>query len=282
MKKILVGVDGSAGAQKAMEWSAQTASRANLDVVAVRVFDPKQIDVPAEESAQERDRQRRELEDWCESVPLLSDAGTSVVTGDAADALLDAAREHAVDLLVVGERGSGGFPNLHVGSVAHHLAHHTTMPLAIIPPDTASRTEHLVVGVDGSDACLAAVDLCAELAPRLDVAVTAVHAFEPFVEWIPGQHPDSWRRAAEDDAETWVQPIPAAGVPVEVVVDRDINPAGAIGRAVDEHPHALAVVGSRGQGGFPGLRLGRVPLQLVHERSAPVIVVPASSPSDSS
>jgi nucleotide-binding universal stress UspA family protein len=53
--------------------------------------------------------------------------------GDPVDVLLPMSeREHA-DLLVVGTRGAGGFAGLHLGNVAHHLAHHATRPLAIVP-----------------------------------------------------------------------------------------------------------------------------------------------------
>ena len=53
------------------------------------------------------------------------------------EVLLEAAEAEHADLLVVGNRGAGGLAGLHVGSVAHHLAHHTGRPLAIVPSPTA-------------------------------------------------------------------------------------------------------------------------------------------------
>ena len=71
-----------------------------------------------------------------------------LVDGDP-NALLDAAARDA-DLLVVGTRGAGGFAHLHLGSVAHHFAHHTQVPLAIVPTSAAGhQVGRVVVGVDG-------------------------------------------------------------------------------------------------------------------------------------
>ncbi len=51
-------------------------------------------------------------------------------------------------------------------------------------------------------------------------------------------------------------------------------------RALETHPGSVAVVGTRGQGGFSGLRVGRVPLQLVDHAGAAVIVVPHATGDD--
>ncbi|HET6954651.1 MAG TPA: universal stress protein [Acidimicrobiales bacterium] len=277
MERILVGVDGSSAALDALRWSADLASRTEAELVAARVFEATQAELPPDQDALLHDRQRNELDAWCsrlgESVPIR----TLLVDGDPPDALLGAAEHEHADLLIVGGRGAGGFLHLHLGSVAHHLTHHTTIPLAIVPRTGAAPVRHLVIGVDGSPGSLAAAELCAELAGRLDVAVTAVSAFEPFAEWVPESDPRSWRRQAEADVRGWAAAIEKAGVALEVDVVREIHPVAALARALEAHPGATAVVGARGLGGFSGLRLGRVPLQLVHHTGATVIVVPPPS-----
>lgn len=274
MERILVGVDGSANARDALSWSADLAARAGSDLTAVRVFVPTQAELSTDIDSELHDRQRRELQEWCASQSVV--ARCELLDGDPADALLAAARDRRADLLVVGGRGAGGFVHLHLGSVAHHLAHHTTVPLAIVPRSGAAPVSHLVVGVDGSPGSLAAVELVARLAAQLHVAVTAVYAFEPFTEWVPETDPRSWHHQAEGDLRAWTKPIDEAGVTLDLAldVDRDVHPVAAIGRAVDAHPGAVACVGTRGIGGFTGLRLGRVPLQLVHHTGAAVILVP--------
>ncbi len=275
MDRILVGVDGSPASLDALTWSADLAERADLQLVAARVFVPAEAKPPPEQDSTPRDRQRQELSDWCASLPAGRAPAIQLLEGDPAGALLAAARDEHTDLLAVGGRGAGGFAHLHLGGVAHHLAHHTTVPLAIVPRGAAP-VRHFVVGVDGSPGSLAAAELCAELAARLKVDGTAVYARDPLVEWVPASDPRSWRRQAEADVRTWAAAVERAGVALEVDIDRDIHPVAVIARALDAHPGAAAIVGARGLGGFIGLRLGRVPLQLLHHTGAAVIIVPST------
>jgi nucleotide-binding universal stress UspA family protein len=46
-------------------------------------------------------------------------------------ALLDASRD--ADLLVVGSRGHGGFPELTLGSVSHSVVLHAVCPVVVVP-----------------------------------------------------------------------------------------------------------------------------------------------------
>lgn len=198
MERILVGVDGSPASLDAFGWSADLARRAELELTAARVFEPTQSELPPDRDAELRDQQRRELDDWCRSVSAGNEpARALLVEGDPPDALLQAGVDENADLLVVGGRGSGGFLKLHIGSVAHHLTHHTTIPLAIVPGTGSSPIGHLVVGVDGSPASIQAAEFCAELAGRVDVGVTAVYSMQPFDEWAPPEDPRALREEIE-------------------------------------------------------------------------------------
>lgn len=273
MERIIVGVSGSVPAADALRWSADFAQRGGLDLVVARVFAPTQAELAPETSTELRGRQRRELEEWCESVVRGSSVTRVLLDGDPADALLGGALHYKADMIVVGRR-RGKLVHLHPASVADRLAHETPLPLAVVPHGAANPMTHLVVGVDGSPASGGAVEFVTDMATRLAVGVTAVFAFEPLVEFVPESDPDSWRNRAEVACRRWVAGLSDAGVAVDVVVDRDVDPVASIARVLDARPGSAACVGAHHLSDVTGLRLGRIALQLLDHGTAPVILVP--------
>jgi nucleotide-binding universal stress UspA family protein len=194
-----------------------------------------------------------------------------MLEGDPVDALAVAARDEPADLLVVGACGPEGFLHPRRAAVSHSLTHRPPGPLAAVPRPAARAVHHLVVGVDGSPASAAAVEVTVELAARLAVAVTAVHAERPRRGgWGTGAAPGG--RRSETALRRWAAPISAAGVAVDHVVHRDVEPAAAIGLALHARAGSVAVVGG---GSVAGPRRPRVAAQLLHDAGAAVLVVPS-------
>lgn len=139
MERIVVGIDGSPGAARALEWAAREARlrHATLEVVHAWhtpyftgfpytpvVFAAEAFEEVAEatlgtavESIDERD-----LTGPLESV---------LVNGGAAEAILEAAK--GADMVVVGSRGRGGFTGLLLGSVSQQVVHHAPCPVVVVP-----------------------------------------------------------------------------------------------------------------------------------------------------
>ncbi len=140
--KIVVGIDGSDHAKRAVDWCAAHAGAFDAEVVAVHVIDTPAylggrtpyvwMSFPTPEQREEwRDLAERE---WCKP---LADAGAPfrvvLMDGEPAAALIQAASNEDAALVVTGRRGLGGFKELLLGSTTHHLSHHLDRPLVIVP-----------------------------------------------------------------------------------------------------------------------------------------------------
>ena len=72
---------------------------------------------------------------------------------------------------------------------------------------------------------------------------------------------------------SWATSLETVGVldGVEVV---EADPAHTLIDCAQRHNSDLIVVGTRGAGGFHGLRLGSVALKILHHATRPVVLVP--------
>jgi nucleotide-binding universal stress UspA family protein len=148
-RRIVIGLDGSAGAAAAVEWCAEVGTALDAEVIAVNAVSPRTAmmpgsspaEVPAivDDSALEatiHEEMATELEDWC--APL-REAGvfyhSYVVDGGVIDALLGVAEEVAADLVVVGREKHGGLKEKILGSVPNHLTHHAHCPVVVVPAE---------------------------------------------------------------------------------------------------------------------------------------------------
>jgi nucleotide-binding universal stress UspA family protein len=134
-------------------------------------------------------------------------------------------------------------------------------------------TGRIVVGIDGSHAAHRALEWAFDEADRRSADLTVVHAYTIFY-WAPLGAPHSWEVAIERRAtfqkELAAFQVAHPDVDVELLVIEG-NPAGTL---VDQSKAAdLLVVGSRGSGGFGGLRIGSVSDQVVRHAVCPVVVI---------
>lgn len=286
---VVVGVDGSASANRALHWAAVEATRRHAvlrivsawsvpvspwSVMAAAYTDPEAIEEGAERIVERAwSAVRRDLGDRSPTVE------TRTVHDGAAGGLIDVSRD--ADLLVVGTRGRGGFVDLLLGSVAASCAHHTPVPLVVIgrqAPDPGSGD--IVVGVDDSDGARAALRWAAAEALCLGVGVRAVHGWD-----IPLAAPagaPTFAPLADDDVAQNARAALEAMVREEIAelqdeppISTEVVPSTAPKALIAAAERAaLLVVGSRGRNGFVGLLLGSVSRQVLAHSPVPVVIIP--------
>ncbi len=278
MKRVVVGTDGSSGSSVAMQWAGRVASLCGSEVIAVHCFVPPWSEV----SPEDHDRlvaERRAALEAAWTTPATETGATvrSIVKdGDPRDTLIETARTEAAELIVVGRDGQAGGPGfLHVGSVAEHLAHHVDCPLAVIPASGTGPIERIVIGIDGSAASQTAVQWCIPVAKAFGAEVVAVTVIEPYPERSAATTLPRRQRAEYDLAEL-VTPLTNAGITVQTVVQGDLHPADGLLGTASARGGDLIVVGTRGLGGFSGLRVGGVTMKVLHRATVPLVLVPAT------
>lgn len=140
MLRILLGVDGSAGAMAALDHVlALVASGLQCQVQVVAVQEPVylvEVLLPPDAEVLERwtaAAGRRAIDQACER---LRGAGVvfeyEVVTGDPATALLEAVGRLSCDLVVVGARGLGPVRGVLLGSVSQAVLQAATVPVTVV------------------------------------------------------------------------------------------------------------------------------------------------------
>jgi nucleotide-binding universal stress UspA family protein len=141
MSRIVVGADGSPGAQRALDWAIDEARRRSSTLVLVHAWQqPIYAGDPMAAAALASSDVQHDAEVAAGRVLDAAVAGLPddvphervLVQGGAAEVLCEAARNGA-ELLVVGTRGHGSVASLLLGSVSQAAAHHSPCPVVIVP-----------------------------------------------------------------------------------------------------------------------------------------------------
>ncbi|MFO8075004.1 MAG: universal stress protein [Egibacteraceae bacterium] len=139
LETIVVGVDGSAHAARAMLCATDFAGRAGAEVVVAHAVDTVEpldpgAHVPEVDPRPELDARTELVEEWATPLRQLGvPYRVRVVEGDPRATLLEVAEEEGADAVVVGSRGRGPVRKLLLGSVAASVAQYSPVPVTIVP-----------------------------------------------------------------------------------------------------------------------------------------------------
>jgi nucleotide-binding universal stress UspA family protein len=279
---VVVGVDGSDSALRAVRWAADEAGRRAAPLRLVTAFGWTDDQVVGHPGLGPRyrdillDQSRRALaaavEAATERQPEL-DISHELRIGFPIGTLAEEARR--AQLLVVGDRGLNRVEGLLLGSVGVAMATHAACPVVVVRgPEHADSTLPVVVGVDGSPVSEAAIAFAFPAAAERGAALVAVHTWwDSFLDQSPAVLFRDEDQVFEQEllAERlagWSEKYPQ--VQVRRIVTRD-RPAHLL---VEQSRRAqLVVVGSRGHGELAGMVLGSVSNALVHRSLCPVAIV---------
>ena len=276
---ILVGVDGSAPSLAAVDLAIREAT---LRERAVRiVFGDIWANHPAwanndpasELAAGLLSEPQQAIRDATDRATAQVPVTGEVLAGDPAAVLI---RESAhTDLLILGHRGRGGFPELLLGSVAIKVAAHATCPVIItrgaIPADG-----DILVGMDGSAADDAPLGFAFHEAALHGADLRALHAWyrpnlsDADLVLRDDTQPEDTAHAQTltEAALNWSRKYPTVTMYRELTTHRAADAIVAAASSAQ-----LVVLGARGHAQLPGRRLGSVSHAVLHHAACPVAVV---------
>jgi nucleotide-binding universal stress UspA family protein len=132
---ILVGVDGSAASERAIDWAAWAAAAVGAPVLLIHAIDPGRPELPGNLNALLRKEGAAYLENARAPFEAAGvEVDSALVDGDPRIVLMDAAERERARMVVAGTRGQGRVSAVMVGSVASYLANRIPGVLVVTPP----------------------------------------------------------------------------------------------------------------------------------------------------
>lgn len=281
-KQINVGYDGTASSSEAVSWAAAEASSRgarlhlissySIPVVPSVMFGWTTSETYASSASDTEGRLLHLRAVIAESHPDL-EITTSTSSDPAASVLVKDVV--ADDLVVVGTSNHHSTGGSWLGSTARHVVRHSPCPVVVVPgPGSWSRTERIVVGVDGSPAARQALQWAGDEADRYGATLLVVHGWT-----YPYLHADPDSANARDQTQL------DAGRVVDSAVEsvREQFAAEVTGRLIENSPAAallgvvrhedLLVLGSHGHGAIHSTLFGSTVNSVLDRCAVPTVVV---------
>ncbi|MCM4084851.1 universal stress protein [Paractinoplanes hotanensis] len=259
---VLVGIDGAAPAEAALDWAVDEARRRRAPLRIVHVLEWKPV------ASHELSGQTYVEVIWASGNALVGAAArrareiapelavrSDTLLGHPAEILTDATRD--AQLLVLGHRGRGGFAGMLLGSVSERVAGHASCPVAVVRGRSAPDGP-VVVGIDDSPA--------AEYVLGSAFEAAAIRASRLVVVRTPERAPAD-TTLIEQDLAPWREKYPNVAVEARLTC---AAPAAALVEA--SNGARLVVVGSRGRGPVRAALLGSTGLHLLRQAACPVLI----------
>ena len=288
-KPVVVGVDGSEGSLRAVEWAALEAKRHSspLRIVSAPSLVPRMHAYnasPAAIASALRGIAARALDaaiTRSEEVAQGLSITTGLLSGPPALAVAESGAE--ASMLVVGARGAGGFAAMTLGSVSRYAATRAPCPVVVVREESMAVHREIAVGIRDPQDTDQTLAFAFEEAALRHADLVAVHtwfwfpsALHPSAEATELRPTDPDRIAAEAASSLaaalkgWREKYP--GVPVRHDIIRG-HPARVL--ASYSARADLVVLGRHGHPADAGPGIGSIQHAVLDHAHGPVAVVPS-------
>ena len=275
-KPILVPLDGSSAAERALPVAAAVARATNAPL---RIFHA--VDVDPSLTVAEFDRAKALFTSYAQRVasrsciPAMHHAPeVDIRVGSAASAILESALESS--MVVIASHGRGGFSAAMIGSVADKVVRGAPVPVLVVPAlRYAAPLEGapVLIAVDGSEASELALIRGRRLATAFHSPVTLVRAFSvpPPVGAEFAYYPLDLLDTMQKGADEYLEKTAVTGEATHIAHGQ---PSQVIIEAAERLDAGLVVMASTGKGRTTRLTLGSVTDRVLHSLRRPLLIIP--------
>lgn len=290
--RILLALDGSAGAETARTLVTALPWPEGSHVEAIRIVEPVYdvfampgvvFEGPIDEVLGLEDVRQALQRDAATLATVGLEVSTHVIVGRPASAITERAGESRADLIVMGSRGRGPIATMVLGSVSAEVSVHAPCPVLVARTPTIRR---VIVALDGTPESDRIVDAVAGFAflreARVEVVCIAPSSIPGPGVMLSGGYgvPVSWyeesvasaRHSLEAVAAAAAARLTAAGFEAAWAIHEG-DPAAEIIEAARRTDTDLIVVGTHARTGFTRLLLGSVARNVLVHAHASILVL---------
>jgi len=275
LRRVLVAVDSSLSSVMAEETAAIIAKRTGATVTVLHIKEEIELEhlVPRNIADEIRGHLEQKAEKTINDArALFSEEGVTVDTktlggSDPADSILGFSKDR-YDLIVMGAHGENEKDPFAIGSVTKKVIRHTKCPTLFVKK--VSSLSNLLVGVDGSEHSIKALNYAVKLGERVGSKLTLLNVQDHRLYDV------SPKTAQEAGQRILSKALKAVGKE-EMKVDKRLTfgvLSDKIVEIAEERNHDLIVLGSRGLGTVKRFLLGSVSEDVSHKAKCSVLIIP--------
>lgn len=271
LKKILLALDGSENAERALWWVTKYAAREKAQVVLFRAVDTATLEpefISSEVIDARNYLQRMETEINQAGIP----SKVLVQKGKPEEAIVKAAMAERCDLILMTTRGGSKVKRWAIGGVTEKVMRLSPIPVLPVQSRThPAKNDHvrrILVPVDGSKLAELVIPWATDFAHLLKARLVFVHVYPPGRGGLSAHAEDKFDALRERMIRT-CQLLKQKGVKAFFKV-RTGDPADRILGMADQND--MIVTTTHGSGGFKRWIFGSVAEKLIHEARIPVLV----------
>jgi nucleotide-binding universal stress UspA family protein len=284
---ILVPLDGSELAKRALPYAGALAKVSGGTIVVMRVVPPFRF--LAENLSDRRTRAINEAEVYLRTIVAQMEANVPIRAetyyDDPATAIATEVHRRPIDLLVMSTLGHTGPSGGIYGGVAEQVFRQMEIPALIVPPESVAtwpvgRPRRILVPLDGSDLAAEVLGPACDLVTLLGAELRLLRVVTPppvdLVEGPPEPAGVSGRSGVAEATNylaATAAGLPTGGSMVMTRVVEDPNPAATIASVAAEDAVDVIAMATHGRSGVTGWAMASVAAGTIQKATVPILLV---------